>query len=74
MPPSMHLSLFPFAYGMSGWIYLVTAGGLGAGFISYGWRLYTRYTDSVARSSFRYSIFCLAVLFAALLLDRYVLV
>jgi protoheme IX farnesyltransferase len=67
-------SLLPFAYGKSGWIYLVTAIILGAGFIAHSWRLYARYTDSLARGNFRYLIIYLAVLFGSLLVDRYALV
>ena len=66
-------SLFPYAYGMSGLIYLVAALILGVGFIRYALLLYTRYSDELARRSFRYSILYLSVLFAALLVDHYTL-
>ena len=64
-------SLFPFAYGMSGWIYLVAAVILGAMFIRYAVRLYVAYSDALARRTFRFSIGYLAALFAALLVDHY---
>jgi heme o synthase len=65
------LSLLPFAYGMSGWIYLSAALALGGGFVAYAVGLYVRYSDSLARRTFRYSITYLALLFAALLVDHY---
>ena len=64
--------LLPFAYGMSGWIYLVAAVILGAGFIVYAYRLWREYSDALARRTFRYSIWQLSLLFAALLVDHYV--
>ena len=65
-------SLLPFAYGMSGWIYLVAAVALSGVFVAYAARLYVDYSDALARSTFRYSIAYLALLFAALLVDHYV--
>jgi protoheme IX farnesyltransferase len=56
---------------MSGWIYLVAALGLNGMFLAYAVRLYARYSDALARRTFRYSIAYLALLFAALLLDHY---
>ena len=64
-------SLFPFAYGMSGWIYLAAALVLGASFLGYAVRLYAAYSDALARRTFRFSIAYLALLFAALLVDHY---
>jgi protoheme IX farnesyltransferase len=64
--------LLPFAYGMSGWLYLVAAVALGGIFIAYAARLYVHYSDALARRTFRYSIAYLALLFAALLIDHYV--
>jgi len=66
-------SLLPFVYRMSGWIYLVAAVVLGAWFIVYAWRLWRRYSDHLARRTFRFSILHLALLFAALLLDHYLM-
>jgi protoheme IX farnesyltransferase len=65
-------SLLPFAYGMSGWLYLVAALALSGIFVAYAVRLYVAYSDALARRTFRYSIYYLALLFAALLVDHYV--
>ena len=65
-------TLLPFVQGMSGWLYLVAAVILGAGFIGYAWRLWRHYSDDLARRTFRFSILHLSLLFAALLLDHYV--
>lgn len=64
-------TLLPFIYGMSGWIYLVSAVLLGAGFIGYAWKLWRDYSDALARKTFRFSILHLSLLFAALLVDHY---
>jgi len=64
-------ALLPFAYGMSGWIYLAAALALNGVFVGYAVRLYFSYTDALARRTFRYSIAYLALLFAGLLVDHY---
>ncbi len=64
-------TLLPFVLGFSGWLYLVSALVLGAGFVWYAWRLWRQYSDALARATFRYSIWHLSLLFAALLLDHY---
>lgn len=64
-------TLLPFIYGMSGWLYLVSAVLLGAGFIAYAFKLWRNYSDALARQTFRFSIWHLSLLFAALLLDHY---
>ncbi|MGL6109456.1 MAG: heme o synthase [Rubrivivax sp.] len=64
-------TLLPFTYGMSGWIYLVCALGLGAVFIAYAVMLWRDYSDRLARRTFRYSIVYLSLLFSALLIDHY---
>jgi protoheme IX farnesyltransferase len=64
-------SLMPFAYGMSGWLYLAAAMALGGLFLWYAWMIYRHYEDAVARATFKYSIVYLALLFAALLVDHY---
>ena len=64
-------ALLPFAYGMSGWIYLAAALILNGVFVTYAVRLYVNYSDALARRTFRYSIWYLALLFAALLIDHY---
>ena len=65
--------LMPFAYGMSSWFYLVAATLLSAGFTLYGWRLWRDYSDALARRTFRFSLIHLSLLFAALLVDHYLL-
>jgi protoheme IX farnesyltransferase len=64
-------TLLPFIYGMSGWLYLAAAAVLGAGFCWYAWRLWRAYSEALARRTFRFSIWYLSLLFAALLLDHY---
>src|SRR6266849_5031673 len=64
-------ALLPFAYGMSGWIYLAAAVVLNGIFLGYALRLYVNYSDALARRTFRYSIAYLAALFAALLADHH---
>jgi protoheme IX farnesyltransferase len=64
-------TLLPFVYRMSGWIYLVAAVVLGALFMLHAWRLWRRYSDTLARKTFRFSIWHLSMLFAALLVDHY---
>ena len=64
-------SLLPYVVRMSGVPYLVAALALGGVFVAYALRIYLRYSDALARETFRYSIFYLAALFAALLVDHY---
>ena len=66
-------SLLPFVYQMSGWLYLAGALALGAVFIGYAWQLWRDYSDALARRTFRYSIWYLSLLFAALLIDHYLM-
>jgi protoheme IX farnesyltransferase len=65
--------LMPFAYGMSSWLYLAAALVLSAGFTGYGWLLWREYSDALARRTFRFSLIHLSALFAALLLDHYIM-
>ncbi|WP_210541883.1 heme o synthase [Rhodoferax sp. PAMC 29310] len=65
--------LLPFVYGMSSWIYLGVAVVLSFGFCLYGYWLWREYSDALARKTFRFSLIHLSVLFAALLVDHYVL-
>ena len=65
------VTLLPYAIRMSGAIYLVAAVTLGAIFMGYAVALYRRYSDALARRTFRYSIVYLAALFSALLVDHY---
>ena len=64
-------SLLPYIDGMSGVPYLVAALVLGGMFCGHAWRLWRRYSDALARRTFRFSIVYLAALFAALLVDHY---
>jgi len=65
--------LMPFAYGMSSWLYLAAAFVLSVGFTWYGFRLWREYSDALARKTFRFSLIHLSALFAALLVDHYLL-
>jgi protoheme IX farnesyltransferase len=67
------VTLMPFGSGMSGWIYLATSTVLNAVFMTYAIGLYRKYSDDLAKRTFRYSILYLTLLFAALLLDHYLL-
>ena len=64
-------TLLPFATHMSGWFYLGGAAVLDAVFVGYAWVVWRRYTDALARQTFAYSIFYLAMLFAVLMVDHY---
>ncbi len=64
-------TMLPFLTGMSGGLYLLSALALGAVFVAYAWRLWRAYSDALARRTFGYSIFYLAALFGALLIDRF---
>ncbi|HEX8011855.1 MAG TPA: heme o synthase [Casimicrobiaceae bacterium] len=65
------VTLLPFATRMSGAFYLAAAVALGAIFVGYAAALYRRYSDALAKATFRYSIVYLAALFSALLIDHY---
>ena len=65
--------LMPFVYGMSSWLYLVVALLLSLGFIGYALALWRNYSDALARKTFRFSLIHLSALFAALLVDHYLL-
>ena len=64
-------TLLPFASGMAGFFYLGAALVLDAVFLGYAIALWRRYSDALARRTFAYSIFFLAMLFAALMVDHY---
>ena len=64
-------STLPFVTRMSGLPYLVSALLLGAVFMFYAVKIYTDYSDALARRTFRYSILYLTLIFAALLVDHY---
>ncbi|MDM0089616.1 MULTISPECIES: heme o synthase [unclassified Variovorax] len=65
--------LMPFIYGMSGWLYLAVAVVVSIGFSGYAFALWRNYSDALARKTFRFSLIHLSVLFAALLVDHYLL-
>jgi heme o synthase len=64
-------TMLPFMIRMSGWFYLACALALGGVFLRYAWRLWRDYSDALARKTFGFSIFYLAALFGALLIDHY---
>ena len=66
-------TLLPFVQGMSGWVYLISAVVLGARFIELAFKLWRQYSDALARQTFKFSIWHLSLLFAALLVDHYTL-
>tara|TARA_R110002049_G_scaffold252264_1_gene426987 strand:- start:119039 stop:119956 length:918 start_codon:yes stop_codon:yes gene_type:complete len=65
------ITIFPFLTGMSGWVYLVSVLILNAGFLYYAVNLQITKSNTKAMNTFVYSIIYLMVLFAVLLLDRY---
>jgi len=65
------VTLMPFAIGMSGLLYLFASTALGGAFLLYAVQLYRDYSDELACATFKYSIFYLAALFTALLVDHY---
>ena len=69
----MAACLMPFAIGMSSWLYLAVALVLSVGFIAYAVALMRHYSDELARKTFRFSLIHLSALFAALLIDHYLL-
>jgi heme o synthase len=64
-------TLLPYVHGMSGPIYALAALVLGLRFIQLAWQLKRHYSEALARKTFRFSIWHLSLLFAALLLDHY---
>jgi protoheme IX farnesyltransferase len=64
-------SIIPFFSGMSGWLYLLSALALGAGFMVWSLKLMYRQKPSTAMDTFKYSIVYLALLFVALVVDHY---
>ena len=67
------VSMLPFVVGMSDWLYGVSALILGLIFLFYSYRIWQSYTDEIARTTFRYSILYLSLIFLALLLDHYLI-
>ena len=67
------VSLLPFVIHMSGALYLACALGLGARFLHWAWVLYRGTQPHAAINTFKYSIYYLLWLFAALLVDHYLM-
>ena len=65
------VALLPYASGLSGPLYALGATALNIRFIAYAWRLHLKYSDALARQTFRFSINYLAALFGLLLIDHY---
>jgi protoheme IX farnesyltransferase len=66
------VSLLPYLTGMSGWLYLAAAVGLGLGFLYHALRLKKTPTPKVAMATFGFSLVYLVGIFSALLIDHYV--
>jgi protoheme IX farnesyltransferase len=66
------VTLLPFSYGMSGWLYLVGAVALNLIFMVYAVRLYRDDNEKLPMKTFGFSIVYLMILFALLLVDHYV--
>jgi heme o synthase len=64
-------TLLPYLIRMSGLFYLFSAVLLGSVFLYYAWGLWRHYSDALAKKTFSFSIFYLAALFGALLIDHY---
>jgi protoheme IX farnesyltransferase len=64
-------TLLPFASGMAGYFYLGATLVLDAVFLAFAVQLWRSYSDALARRTFAYSIFFLAMVFAALMVDHY---
>jgi heme o synthase len=65
------ISILPYLIGMSGWLYLASAIFLSGLFLYHSWMVWKRYSDKIARTTFRYSLWYLGAIFAALLVDYY---
>ena len=65
--------LLPFIIGMSSWLYLAASLVFNGMFVAYAFKLWRQYSDELARRTFRYSLIHLSGLFAAFLLDHYLL-
>ena len=65
------VTLLPFATAMAGFFYLGAAIILDSVFLAFAVAIWRKYSDALARRTFGYSIFYLAALFAALMVDHY---
>ena len=69
------VTVLPYLIGMSGLIYLLAAVLLGGYFLYYAIRMYRDHDDeALPMAMFKYSITYLGLLFAALLIDHYLLI
>lgn len=66
------VTAMPYAIGMCGWIYFLSAMALGVRFLQWSIRLKNSQENRVAIQTFRFSIVYLMVLFVALLVDHYI--
>jgi protoheme IX farnesyltransferase len=64
-------TLLPFASGMAGYFYLGATVVLDAVFLALAVSIWRKYSHALARRTFAYSIFFLAMIFAALMVDHY---
>ena len=67
------VSLFPVILGYRSWLYLIVAISTGIVFCIYGYRLWRRYSDQLAKQTFKWSLWHLSALFAAMLADHYLI-
>jgi heme o synthase len=65
------VTVMPYVIGMNGLPYLLCALGLGGVFLYRAVKMLRHYSDAWARGTFKFSILYLAALFAALLVDHY---
>jgi protoheme IX farnesyltransferase len=68
------VTVLPYLSGMSGLIYLASALLLDAVFLRHAWLLRRTGRADLPMRTFKYSIQYLALLFAALLIDHYLLI
>ncbi|MBS1214524.1 MAG: protoheme farnesyltransferase [Proteobacteria bacterium] len=66
------VSFLPFLTGMSGFLYLAGAIGLGGVFLWYAWRLKKDANTRTAMKTFHYSLVYLVGIFTSLLVDHYI--
>ncbi|RTL54193.1 MAG: protoheme IX farnesyltransferase [Rhodocyclaceae bacterium] len=64
------VSYLPYTLGTTGPVYLALVSLLNLYYLVVSWKLWRNYSDDAARASFRWSIFYLTALFAALFADR----
>lgn len=64
-------TFLPVAMQMNGWVYGLSAAVLNAMFVWHSYTLWRRYSDAFSKKTFAFSILYLSLLFAALLIDHY---